>query len=386
MIKAGENAILPVTLLTTAGAATTYASKALFEAAGWTFHYWLAGVVVASPTWTFVVVDAATGRHEIHLTVSAGSGEAFIKPPAGFMTNVEAFPLDVETFDLDAIGALVSTADSGISGDDRAAITNIEVVEGDAFQRTLTVPAVSLTDFGESTLANVTAVNASARMRINRVDTLADFVMAAAVASAPDRTVYIGCGGFPAGGSVSGFTITAVSTGSKTFTVAGDKRKFFDGITRLLVANSTGNDGEYTLTGMALTGGNTVFTVSESVANATGDGTITDYAESRDFFYDVQLTIPKAWTITAASIAAKTFTFASDQRRFFNVGAPFVVSASTGNNGAYTVASVAYTGGNTIVTVAEVVASNTGDGTLTLTLKLTPLRGTITVLRQEDRT
>ncbi len=66
--------------------------------------------------------------------------------------------------------------------------------------------------------------------------------------------------------------ITAVSISNKTFTVAEDWSERIAG-DHLLVAGSTGNDGDYTLASLTGTGP-TVLTVNETVADATVDGTI----------------------------------------------------------------------------------------------------------------
>jgi hypothetical protein len=250
----------------------------------------------------------------------------------------------------------------------------------------MTVPSTALSDFALSDLTTVLSISAAGRTRINRIDTSPDFTIGAAVVDAAARTVSINWSSFPTGASISGFTITAVSTGSKTFTMAGDKRGFFDGISSLIVANSTGNDGKYTLVSMAYTGGNTVITVQETPASSTADGTLAQYDDTKEFLYDVQVTVPRNNTITAVSTGSKTFTMSGDQRRWFNVGGTITVTGSTGNDGTYTVTVINYTGGNTVLTVTETVPSAVADGSVRVTFKITVIKGTLTVSRQEDRT
>lgn len=71
----------------------------------------------------------------------------------------------------------------------------------------------------------------------------------------------------------TGYAITAVSTGSKTFTIAGDHAVSFPAGLKFSVWGSTGNDGRYTVVS-AVYGSATVITVSEAVPNSTADGTL----------------------------------------------------------------------------------------------------------------
>jgi len=69
------------------------------------------------------------------------------------------------------------------------------------------------------------------------------------------------------------YAITAVSTGSKTFTIAENGSAIFTVAKVLQVVDSTGNDATYTV--LSSTGsGPTVITVNETVADATVDGDI----------------------------------------------------------------------------------------------------------------
>jgi hypothetical protein len=74
------------------------------------------------------------------------------------------------------------------------------------------------------------------------------------------------------------YTIDAVSTGSKTFTISGDgdlTSTFYTG--KLIHVNdSTGNDGAYTVASTNYSAPDFVITVSETIPSATADGTIGD--------------------------------------------------------------------------------------------------------------
>src|SRR3990167_831467 len=66
--------------------------------------------------------------------------------------------------------------------------------------------------------------------------------------------------------------ITAVDAGARQFTVAGDARARYPAGQFVVVADSTGNDGRFTVAAVALVGASTVVTVVEAVPDATADG------------------------------------------------------------------------------------------------------------------
>lgn len=66
--------------------------------------------------------------------------------------------------------------------------------------------------------------------------------------------------------------IRAVNTGSKQFTVYSDRVAEFIAGDIIRVVDSTGNDDDYTVVSAALSGSDTVITVSEAVPDGTGDG------------------------------------------------------------------------------------------------------------------
>jgi hypothetical protein len=385
-LKAGDVQPLAYTLETIGGVKQSYADATALLAAGWTFEYWIAGVLVSGPTWSWTNVNTVSGQGELLLTTQLGQGTAYLRPPAGYFVNVECYELDVESVDLDVIAAKIDASAGTPSPDARATVYDYTLTEGDSFQRVVTIPSAALADFGLTTLSSVTALSGAARSRINRLDTSPDFTFTVVIVEAAARTVAIGWNTFPTGAGIGAFAITVVSIGSKTFTIAGDQRSHFDGITRLLLANSTGNDGYYTIASMALVGGATVFTVSETPTSATADGSIGQADDTKDFLWDLQITFPKAWSITAVSTGSKKFTVSGDQRRWMAVGASIAVTASTGNNGTYTISTLTLVGGNTEIVVVEAVPSAVADGTLTAAQKITPLKGTFTITRQEDRT
>jgi len=68
--------------------------------------------------------------------------------------------------------------------------------------------------------------------------------------------------------------ITGVVTGTKTFTVAGDQTLELVAGTLLSVDNSTGNDGNYTVTSSTFDVDHTDIVTTEAIADATVDGTL----------------------------------------------------------------------------------------------------------------
>ncbi len=74
------------------------------------------------------------------------------------------------------------------------------------------------------------------------------------------------------------YTIDAVSTGSKTFTISddGDLSSTFPDARTIQVAGSTGNDGQYTVASTSFSSPDFVITVSEVIPSAVADGAIGD--------------------------------------------------------------------------------------------------------------
>lgn len=66
----------------------------------------------------------------------------------------------------------------------------------------------------------------------------------------------------------SGYTVTAASVADDTFTIAGNHRVAFAVGAQFRVTGATNNNGTYTVESVALSGGNTVITVEESVTSA----------------------------------------------------------------------------------------------------------------------
>jgi hypothetical protein len=80
------------------------------------------------------------------------------------------------------------------------------------------------------------------------------------------------------------FDIISLDQGSQTFTISGDWSLNTPLLTTFAVVNSTGNDGTYTVSGVSVASGNTVFAVNEAIPDATADGSITTTPENLGIF------------------------------------------------------------------------------------------------------
>lgn len=70
------------------------------------------------------------------------------------------------------------------------------------------------------------------------------------------------------------FAITDVNTGTKTFTISGNRSGVFSAGEQFAIEDSTGNDGNYTVVSITYSAPNTLIVVSETIPDATVDGNI----------------------------------------------------------------------------------------------------------------
>jgi len=162
------------------------------------------------------------------------------------------------------------------------------------------------------------------------------------------------------------YAITAVNTGSKTFTIAGDHSlQFYAGVI-LRVYGSTGNDAYYTVVTGAFGGANTVITVAETVPDSTADGLLeSEYRTNYD-----ALAYPIVGAGHSISAIDQTpvdiVTIGGDFTAILDklIGLPNGISivGSTGNDAGYTILSTAFVAGNTEITVSEQLPDATADG------------------------
>lgn len=114
---------------------------------------------------------------------------------------------------------------------------------------------------------------------------------------------------------------------------------------------------------------------------AAGDTDVTP----ADFQWDGQAYGAQAWNVTAIVTGASgTFTVAGDRRRWLAKGGTFNKTAT--GAATWTIASVAYVGTDTIITVTGTIVSGVVDGTVSVPITITMGEGVITVRRQETLT
>ena len=89
-------------------------------------------------------------------------------------------------------------------------------------------------------------------------------------------------------------------------------------------------------------------------------------ADFTDKFFSICMmnNIAPLTTIIGVNITNKEFTIAGDLRAYFSIMPQFFVESSTGNNGWYTNNGVVLSGGNTVITVLEIIIDETVDGTI----------------------
>lgn len=105
----------------------------------------------------------------------------------------------------------------------------------------------------------------------------------------------------------SAYNITAVSTGSKTFTIATDHHEEFPAGCIIKVAGSTGNNGTYTVVS-AVFGTSTVITVTETVPSAVADGNVQSQQLPQDTGYSTSCVIVGDITIDVVIAEGDTLT------------------------------------------------------------------------------
>ena len=111
------------------------------------------------------------------------------------------------------------------------------------------------------------------------------------------------------------YSIDAVSTGSKTFTISddGDLSSTFPDDRMIQVNNSTGNDAMYTVASTSYSDPDFVITVEETIPDATVDGTIGDDIHIVNNFAAPNITTlnlnTQALDSTGSSLTNRTFSF-----------------------------------------------------------------------------
>jgi len=306
------------------GAGLSYADATAFAAAGWALA-WRNAQADVSFTYTLrphtAAAAAAAGWHLVVLTLLNGEGPLVVVKPAtgtGWAVEPIGYQVRAEQVDMDQVYNALLSSDGLAVVDTVLTIQDYFVTEGDSFTRELTVAEQALTLFGfdADDLSNDTLTLAGhVRATANRVGTpsayLAVTVVTASAGSNP--VLRLSWSSFPSGlafpstdpgddadvppaafqydvqavGTMA-WAVTAVSSGAKTFTVGGDRRRWFAVGGSL---NKTSTDaGIYTVAAVSFAGGSTTVTVVEPIPVGTVNGNLE---------VDIKITLGKG-TITVA--------------------------------------------------------------------------------------
>lgn len=320
--KAGDAITIPIYLEQLGVGGVTYANLAAANAAGWAWGFWQGAAVLASPPAISLtpMATAPAGWHVLGFAIPTGVDQLLTTTPAGYQASWDAAELIAGLADDDLVyNAILATVGVPQPAGQLTASASYKTTEGDGFWQQITVPAGLLTPFGYADLS-------------------------------------------AAGWTVSGAVRDQTDTG--TGAPAAVLQGFvFDGASRII---QFGWGAAYP-SGLAL--------------NATDIGN-----GGKTWNYDVQIKLPIATPVAAVVVGAGgSFKLTGDKRNLFDTSTSFTVTGSTGNNGTYTPTAIAYTGGQTVLTVAN-VPSAVADGNVNMTLVLTAQSGQVTTARQIDRT
>lgn len=319
------------------GAALAYANATAFEAAGWALDL---RVAEAQQTFTYTLIPhpdttlAAQGWHVVKTTMVNGHGMLLVQIPTtgtGWQVAPAGYGLTHETVDLDDLysqllsGAGVTLASTTIVS------SNFDIIEGQSFTGQVVALLSALTAFG-----------------FDNDDLLDGTLVLSGMVRLPDNAT-----GIP-----NAYLAVSVDSASGAN----------NPVLRISLPR-------YPLTAVA--------SLTEGMAIVSADPN----PSSARFLYDVQAVGSKTLAVSAVGTGpGGTFTFASDQRRWFAIGQSFTITGSTNNNATWTVAGVSYNGTNTIVTViAGQTVGAVADGTAAIPVEIVLVKGTINVSRQETR-
>ena len=325
---AGQQIELAVRL-TQAGSALSYADAAAFEAAGWALSYRAAQADDALTGYTVephADTDlAALGWHLVVLTLANGQGPLLVVPPttgSGWLANPQGYHLAAETTDLDGVRTAILSSVGVAVADNLITENSYEITEGDAFCREVQVYAAALTCWGYD------------------ADDIADgtLTLGGAVRTRENRTS-------APNATLAVTVVSATAPADPTLRISWGAYPY--GV--------------------------------DAMSLPTG-------ADQAQYLWDLQARVTESFAITGVSTGSKVFGVSGDKTKYFAVGSTFAVSGSPGNDGTYTVASVALPFPSlTEITVEESIPDPLTGGDITFPLVITLARGTMTVVRQEDR-
>lgn len=134
----------------------TYASKALFLAAGWNLTWYDEDSIALSvqPTWTLPVAGAA-GRHQFQFLEPRGPYTIKVTKPAGaYSSPIEGQGEGVD-YDINSIGALIATS-GGVAISNRITTDSATIYHGDSLDLSFSVLEAALASIGANDLSDCT--------------------------------------------------------------------------------------------------------------------------------------------------------------------------------------------------------------------------------------
>jgi hypothetical protein len=331
---AGQQAEFAVRL-TQSGAALSYANAAAFEGAGWTLLY-RAAQTAQVPSYTLSPwTEKGDGWHLVVLTLIDGQGPASFKKPTsgvGWKAFPEALHIAAESTDNDDTYSAILQSVGVAPAETLTTTYDFNVREGDSLTREVSILETAVTIWGwtaEQLADGTLTLDAAVRAAANRVGQPNGWmqVTVKTAVTGDDPVLRLSWITFPAArtsiqdgmeyasvdptndadlsptaynydvqatGSQT-WAITAVSTVSKTFTVSGDRRRWFSKGGQFTV-DSGANAGTYTVTAIAYAGGNTTVTVVETVTSAVVAGNVV--VTVRFTVLDGTVTVPRQETRT----------------------------------------------------------------------------------------
>ena len=233
-MKTGDIDILVLELETAAGAALTYATKALFLAAGFalTWKDSTNTALATQPDWTLPVAGSGK-RHQFDYVVPDGAWTIDITKPSTHIANPSEVSGEGQAYDDALIGARLD-AGTGVTITPTLTASTAEMFDGDSINVIgISIPEAALTAIGATSLADCTSRKAFIKIDSqdsNDIPTVpdTDLTVTSTSDSSGNRVVKVTKDVFPPaigvlddGGSLSCTLHVRLTKGAKTI-IAGE--------------------------------------------------------------------------------------------------------------------------------------------------------------------
>ncbi len=322
------------------GVALSYANAAAFELAGWLLSWRVAQAAVAL-SYTLVphpvATKAALGWHVIVLTLVNGEGDLLIAKPAGSgwtSSPADGWRTRCESTDNDDVYNAIQQGVGVATEADLVTVVDYLVTDDDSFMRVFAADNAALALFGydSSDLNDGPPSTLTLEGSLRKADNSAGI---------PDAWLAV--------------TVVTADDGE-------------DPVLRI-------SWGDYP---------SAVASVQLGLDFPSTDVTDDALQPSVVYLWQVRYLGTQTFAVTAISTGLNgTFTIAGDRRQWFAKGGSFTKTAT--GTAVWVVSSVSYSGGNTIITVTGTIISGVVDGNLTVAIKRTLGKGTITTESRQVR-